>query len=239
MNKPTQKQIAYLQHLGVTDLPESKEQGTEWISTLQEGVGLDEATAFFVRSQVKSWASVRQTKHPDLYPPPSRQIEILKSKLSVAKAKLKTETTVKKRAEINADIKYLLEEIEGCKEHIQMDKEDARYKREEARADKEDARLRLHDLWEAMGSEGYFSDKIRKPTQAQVKACIEELDITKPGWFEEYPSDLLDILLFKFPDLAKSNSKTRKKSKQSKSGCLVIFLFIAVIAFLSLTAKFC
>lgn len=109
--------------------------------------------------------------------------------------------------------------------------------REDERDRRDDERARLRDLWEAMGPDGYFTEFIKRPTQAQVKECVSELD-RKGKWDEETAGDLLDLLLIRFPELAKKpKSAIAKKSAKQPAGCLVVIVVCAGIALVSMAAK--
>lgn len=149
-----------------------------------------------------------------------RTIDVVRAELAAAKSNLKIAGSADERDEIQHEIDGLNEEIRDLKESQAEDARDAR----------EDAKARLAGLWEAMGPNGYFSDFIKRPTQAQVKACVAELD-AKGRWDEETASALLDLLLLRFPELEKKSKQTteRKPTKKQPAGCagiLIAGLFI-------------
>jgi hypothetical protein len=114
--------------------------------------------------------------------------------------------------------------------------------REDERDRREDERARLRDLWEAMGPDGYFTEFIKRPTQAQVKECVAALD-AKGRWDEETAGELLDLLLLRFPELEKKaavakSPKPRTKAKKQPAGCLGVIAIFAAITALSVAAKF-
>ncbi len=241
---PTKKQLAYLQHLGVSDVPGTKAEAGEWIERVHSGLGFTDEQAAHLDRQRESWLAERVIKHPDLYPPeeflkpgmPGWE-EAVKKAIRKKKAALKAAKTEEEREELADDLECLEMDLKDGKEEIREDEKDRR----------EDERARVRDLWEAMGKDGYFSDEIRKPTQARVKACVEELDRTKPGWSEEYPSDLCDLLLLRFPELARTakppplplkNNPIRKPEPPKKPepttitipyGCLIVAAIVAFV----------
>jgi hypothetical protein len=226
--------LAYLKHLGVDDVPISKDVGGEWIDRIHAGVGFTDVQLAHLRKQMESWTHERILKHPDLYPPVEHMksgmpgyIDFLRGRIVEEKRKLKLAVDEVEKEPIREEIESLESEIRDEKESIAEDARDA----------KEYAKARIADLQQAMGSDGHFYDEIRKPTQAQVKTCTEELDRTKPGWNEEdFPSELCNLLKIRFPELVKTarpSALPRKSSKkQQPGGCAGVLVMGAFLGLL-------
>jgi len=80
-------------------------------------------------------------------------------------------------------------------------KEQRENARDEAIMAKEDARERIAELQWEMGPEGHWSNSIKKPTLAQVRECVEELDRDNAQWEDELATPLFERLLKKHPTL--------------------------------------
>lgn len=120
-------------------------------------------------------------------------LETIKAHLEDARARRRTARSKNEKAAIRGEIEDLGDELKNEREYLADEKREKR----------EDEKNRIYDLHRAMGAEGYWGEFIKRPTQAQVKKCMEELDQTKPEWDEETCGDLLDLLLERYPDLQK------------------------------------
>ncbi len=230
MSAPTPKQLAYLKHLGVLDPPDTKERAGEWIERIHSGIGFTDEQNADMKRQMSSWESERISKHPDLYPPPPppRTLELMRAELSEAKRSLKKAISDQDKEDIGWQIQMLVDEIESEKLRIKYGKEDIAEAAKDAKQEEKD---RISGLVDDIKL--YFSDELRKPTQAQVRSCVEELDRATPQWETEYPAELCDLLKIRFPELVKNGSsmgqrKGAKKAPTSGGSCLVVLVALAL-----------
>lgn len=229
MASPTPKQLAYLKHLGVLDAPDTKERAGQWIDRIHDGTRFTAEQNADLQRQMASWASERSLKHPDLYPEDVlRTLEMMSAELSETKRSLKKAASDQDKEELGWKVKMLDEEIECAKIREKQEKEDIM---EAARDVKQEQKDRMSGLVDDIKL--YFSDEIRKPTQAQVRACVEELDRATPQWESEYPAELCDLLKIRFPDLAKNGAskgqrKGVKKAAAAGGSCIIVLAAFAL-----------
>lgn len=226
MASPTPKQLAYLKHLGVLDAPDTKERAGEWIGRIHSGTGFTDEQNADLQRRMSSWTQERGMKHPDLYPEDvPRTLVMMSAELAEAKRSLKKAISDQDKEDIGYQIELLDEEIECEKLRIKNEKEDIA---EAARDAKEEEKERISGLVDDIRL--YFSEEIRKPTQAQVRSCVEELDRATPQWETEYPAELCDLLKIRFPELAKnatSKGSLKEARKVPKAGGSCLFVLAA------------
>lgn len=102
-----------------------------------------------------------------------------------------------------------------------------------AKEKRERARERIQELQESFGRDENgihteWSEKMKKPTQAQVRACVETLDKEHPDW--ENSMGLLPLfstLLANYPNLERKARQATKKKVEPK-GCLIVLPLLLV-----------
>jgi hypothetical protein len=96
------------------------------------------------------------------------------------------------------ELEVLEEELECILGTLKDRKED---RAEDEALKREERRDYIAGLQWEMSSEGVWRDRIRKPTIAQVKECVEELERNGFDWEDEKATLLYTRLIQKFPSL--------------------------------------
>jgi hypothetical protein len=150
---------------------------------------------------------------------------------------LKQESKQKGLDELEKD--QILCEIDDLREDLKVI---AQYSRERARE-----RIREFQYeFTSSPKESYYSEwseQIKKPTQAQLRACVEALDREHPGWENSMGlHPLVSTLLATYPDLEKRQTTGRVQrnnsaSKAGAKGCLITMSLILAPLLLFILSK--
>jgi hypothetical protein len=108
---------------------------------------------------------------------------------------------------------------------------------EDIRIEKEDFRIRVYDIHASIQDLKGYHKLTKKPTQAEVKIAVEQLDNENHEWEYRRGADqrLINCLRDNFKHLrtVKSRPSNRKKKKADDSagscGCLLVVLFLFLI----------
>lgn len=119
---------------------------------------------------------------------------------------------------------------EELQDQLDTAREDLAAVVEQEKLDQDD---RIDRLMDDFGPYG-IHDRIRKPTKAQIKACIAALDQQYPQWETTSPDALAATLIENFPDLLK---KPKAKPKKRRNGLAIVLVIIAIICWYMITRQ--
>jgi hypothetical protein len=131
------------------------------------------------------------------------------------------------------DASYLKEDLEIYKDRLTEIAEEKEDWKEDEKAEREDAKERISEFQEELGPYGEWTEYIKKPTQAQIKQCLEALDEHHPDWeLASGAEPLVATLISSFPVLKKKGSPIKKSGGSGEStGCLVLITAIVLVIY--------
>jgi len=142
-------------------------------------------------------------------------------------AKLAEKLAIGGISEENAS--YLKEDIEMYKDRLEEIAEEREEWKEDAKADKQEAKERIREFQEELSPHGEWTKHIKKPTQTQIKGCLEALDRNHPDWeMTNGTEPLVATLIATFPELKKKGAPT---ATNQSAGCLVLITAIVLVVY--------
>ena len=220
MKPPTEKQLSRIAaHGRLIDYNYTREEASNIITQLVES------------GEAPNWSLANQYVTENLID------NIRTRQINAYIAILKQESKQKGLDELEKD--QILCEIDDLREEL---KDIAQYNRERAK----DRIREFQYEFTSSPKEGYYSEwseQIKKPTQAQLKACVEALDREHPGWENSMGLHLLvSTLLANYPDLEKrqaagSGRRHNSANKAGAKGCLITMSLILAPLLLFILSK--